>query len=316
MKKLLCIILTLFIFVCIAGCANKTDMQSDESKNFYTFTDSLGNEITLNNKPEKVAVLFSSYADIWNLAGGSVDISVGESVERGFAEDDCILVDEKSGHSSIDLEKLLESQPDLVIGTADYQVQVDAVDFCREQGIPAASFKVESFDDYLSMLKICCDITENPESYETYGVEVGERIDTLLTEVKEKESTAKKILFIRSGSGASSAKAKTAQDNFVCKMLQDLNTENIADKAPVLLDGLSIEEVMISQPDFIFITTMGDEEAAKNYMDSVLQSAGWKDLNAVKSGNYAYLPKEMFHYKPNSQWDKAYEMLINLLYER
>ena len=45
-----------------------------------TFTDSVGNLVTLNKKPEKVAVLFSSFADIWVSAGGRVDITVGESV--------------------------------------------------------------------------------------------------------------------------------------------------------------------------------------------------------------------------------------------
>ncbi|MBO5273008.1 MAG: hypothetical protein J6I45_00160 [Clostridia bacterium] len=34
--------------------------------------------------PEKTAVLFSSLAEIWLEAGGSVDITVGESIERGF----------------------------------------------------------------------------------------------------------------------------------------------------------------------------------------------------------------------------------------
>lgn len=316
-KKIFGILLSFVMILSLSGCANQPgeETQQSENQSFYTFTDSLGNEIILNEKPQKVAVLFSSYADIWNLAGGKVDVSVGESVERGFVSQDCVLVDEGTGHSSIDLERLVEAQPDLVIATADYEVQAQAVEFCNSQGIPAAAFKVESFEDYLNMLKICCDITENQSAYKTYGTDVQERIDALFAQLEEKESRPKKILFIRSGSGASSAKAKNAQDNFVCQMLSQLNTENIADKAPSLLDGLSLEEIVVSQPDFIFITTMGSEEAAKSYMDSVLSSAGWSDLEAVKNGNYTYLPKEYFHYKPNSNWDKAYEMLIEFLYE-
>ena len=63
----------------------------------YQFTDDTGVEITLPEKPTRVAVLFSSFAQVWELAGGKVDITVGESVERGFASQDAVLVDGGAG---------------------------------------------------------------------------------------------------------------------------------------------------------------------------------------------------------------------------
>ena len=42
-------------------------------------------------------MLFSSFADVWETAGGRVDITVGESVERGFAPEDVLLVDDGAG---------------------------------------------------------------------------------------------------------------------------------------------------------------------------------------------------------------------------
>ena len=42
----------------------------------YTFEDSSGNSITLSGKPERVAVLFSSFADIWRLSGGECYVTV------------------------------------------------------------------------------------------------------------------------------------------------------------------------------------------------------------------------------------------------
>ncbi len=283
----------------------------------YTFTDSLGEEVTLEKKPERVAVLFSSYADIWVTAGGNPAITVGESVERGFADSSAVLVDSNAGHTAIDLETLTESAPDLVIGTADFECQAEAVEFCREAGIPAAAFKVEKFEDYLEVLKIFCALTGETERYTIYGEQVKERIDSLKEAVSEyinENGINTHILFVRSGSSAKSAKAKTADEHFACAMLEELGARNIAETKSSLTGELSLEVILEANPDYLFITTMGDENAAKDYMDSLLSSDGWNELDCVSEENYCYLPKELFHFKPNASWAEAYEYLAKVLY--
>lgn len=297
-----------------------TDIAKDTLKRTYPYflIDSLGNEVTLEKKPETVAVLFSSYAEIWTLAGGTVDITVGESIDRGFASQEAILVDEKAGHSTIDLETLVAAAPDFVIGTADYECQVEAVNFCREQNIPAAAFRVEKAEDYLWMLSIFCDITDNGKAYQKYGEAVQERIETLLGRVNDYLASAEakepRILFVRAGSSDSSTKAKTSDDNFACVMLSELGAVNIADTDAALTGSLSIEAILVDNPEYLFITTMGDENAAKDHMNEVMASSGWKELACVTEGKYTYLPKELFHYKPNARWAEAYEYLIGILY--
>ena len=282
----------------------------------YSFTDDTGAVITLDAEPTKVAVLFSSYAEIWTDAGGSVAVTVAETVERGFADDSVTVIDPGSGHSTIDLEALISAEPDFVIGTTDYAGQVDAVSFCREAGIPAALFRVECFDDYLDVLKICCDIIGSPENYALYGTNVANEIDALFDSVGNylEAADAPDILFVRAGSTDSSTKAKTAADNFACAMLDELGVNNIADEKGELTGELSLEAIIEADPDYMFITTMGSEAAAIEHMDSMLTSEGWRELSCVKESNYTYLPKEMFHFKPNSRWAKAYKMLVELLY--
>lgn len=278
----------------------------------YTFTDSTGEEITLTECPQTVAVLFSSYADVWTLAGGQVNITVGESVKRGFADDTALLVDSGAGQT-IDHELLISYEPDFVICSSDIKGQSETAAFLTSVQIPCAQFQVDSFEDYLSMLKICTDITGNPQAYETYGTDIQKTIDSVLDRAKEVQEE-KKILFIRSGSGSSSAKAKTADQHFVAQMLEELGVYNIADNAPVLLDGLSLEEILKEDPAFIFISPMGNEEAAKAYMDSVIAQPSWQSLTAVRESNYFYLPKDLFQFKPNAKWGEAYQYLAKLLY--
>lgn len=296
------------------GCAKspKKDMQEGS---FYTFTDDVGREVELKKAPEKVAVLFSSYADIWQLAGGSVAVSVGESIERGITAEGTPVVDSGAG-KSIDAELLLSYEPDFVICSADIAGQMEAAEILGQAGIATAAFRVESFADYLRVLKICTDITGQNEAYATCGTEIAGRIEDAQKAAQDKAAAQgeKKILFIRAGSTYSATKAKTAENNFVCQMLEELGTQNIAEQAGALLEGLSLEEVLLQNPDYIFISTMGNEQAARQYMQELFMQPEWQALDAIKNGKYAFLPKELFHFKPNANWAEAYEYLAELLY--
>ena len=302
MRKVLCLLLCLLL----CGCAAPIQTGG------YTFTDSTGCAVRVAPNLKTVAVLLSSLADVWVTAGGNVDITVGESVERGFAADNAILVDDGAG-KTVDLERLIASKPDLVIYSPDIAGQAECAETLRSAGIPAAGFRVDTFEDYLRVLKISTDILETPERYEAWGTALQSKIDAMRAQTRSRESQPK-ILFVRAGSSAKYTKAKTADNHFVCKMLADLGTVNIADKAPILLDGLSTEEIVLSDPDVILFTTMGDEAGGAAYMQSLLEDPVWQTLTAVRSGQVHQLPKELFQYKPNARWDEAYRYLIQLIY--
>ena len=309
MKRLLPLLLACLL---LTGCGASAAPAASDGET-VAFTDAAGREVSLPVQPQTVAVLLSSLADVWVTAGGSVDVTVGETVERGFAQEGVTLADAGAGHSSIDLEALVAAAPDLVIGTADYPCQAEACAFCAEHGIPAAALRIESFADYLSVLALFCQLTGYPENYEQYGASVSERISAVRAQIPETDQPPK-VLFLRVGTSARSTKAKTAEQNFVCAMLDELGAENIADAAPVLLDGLSLEAVVQAQPDYIFLSPMGDEAAAVAYGGALLSGPGWRDLTAVQAGNYRFLPKELFHFKPNARWDDAYRILAEALY--
>lgn len=306
----------LLALVCLLGSCRGEEPEDIPAPPYCTFVDDAGQEIILQEQPQHVAVLFSSYAEAWTLAGGTVSVTVGESVERGFADAAAVLVDDGAG-KSINLEVLIAEQPDLVIASADIAAQAEACLTLNELGIPAAQFHVETFSDYARLMGILCEITEESSRYAQYVKAVEQEIAQTLDRAEQAGagSAQKRILFVRCGSSYSATKAKTAEDNFVCVMLKELGTYNIAENAPILLDGLSIEEILQEDPDYIFFSTMGDAEAARDYMDAQLASAPWQQLSAVKNGAYTYLPKELFQYKPNARWGEAYQYLAELLYE-
>lgn len=318
-KRILAMLLCVFL---LAGCGStQTDNGTTEAdldlfntaSGFpYTFEDATGTSVTVEEKPQTVAVLLSSLAQVWTIAGGTVSITVGETVERGIVEDSVILVDDGAG-KTINMEILLEAEPDLVIYSTELAGQVECAETLRSVGIPAAGFRVDTFDEYLDMLMICTNLTERTERYDLYGAVYRLKVNTYL-DLADREKEKPTVLFVRAGSSAKYTKAKTAENNFVCIMLQELGAINVADAAPILLDGLSTEEILLADPDIIMFTTMGEEEAGVAYMQSVLEDPALSTLTAVQEGRIYQLPKDLFQYKPNSRWADAYEYLFDLLY--
>lgn len=307
MRKL-CKLLTLPLALLLLLCSCTTGKSSpDSAAKGYAFTDSTGHEVVLPGKPARVAVLFSSLADIWVLSGGSVAISVQESVERGICDETTVLVDNGAG-KAIDAEALIAATPDFAIVSADIPAQQEVAALLRAAGIPVAEFRVESFEDYLAMLKVCTDITGQTAYYDTYGTAQKAQIDALIA---AQPYAGKKVLFIRAGSSARSVKAKGSDDHFAAAMLKELGATNIADGAPLLLDSLSMEVILQEDPDYIFFVAMGDEEASHTFVTQMLQEADWAALSAVQNEAYCFLPKANFHYKPSRGFADCYAQLTS-----
>ena len=275
-----------------------------------TFTDSLGNTVELEQPPKRVAALLGSYAETWLLAGGEV-VAVTQDAydERGLElpEDTVNL----GANQQPDLEALFAAEPDLVLLTPDLDGQLGLGDSLEAAGIPAAWFKVETFDDYLNMLKICTDLTGRSDLYQKNGLDIQSEIDAAIASVPEGEAPT--VLLLRAYS--SGVRAKNS-DNIAGAILKDLGAANIADSDSGLLEDLQMESILAADPEFIFVTTMGaSQEAALESLDELLHSdPAWQTLTAVKEDRVEVLPKDLFHYKPNARWGESYQMLAELMY--
>lgn len=286
------------------------DPDSASQQAYYTFEDSLGNEVVVPQKPERVVSLMGSYAETWMLAGGEL-VGVTDDVvtERGMevSEDTQIVGTQHSPN----LEAILAVSPDFVLLSADVDEHVQLAATLEQAGIPHAFFEVEHFEEYLNMLKICTDLTGRADLYEENGLQVQQQIDEVLAKIPQQEEKPT-VLFLR----AMTTKAKAQSgDNMTCKMLEDLGTVNIAAQDPSLLEDLSMEKIMVDDPDYIFAVPMGDtEKSIQALKDNLESNPAWSSLSAVQNGQYVVLPKDLFHYKPNARWGESYEYLAKILY--
>ena len=97
-------------------------------------------------------------------------------------------------------------------------------------------------------------------------------------------------------------------------MLKEFGCVNIADSDGSLLTELSLEAIVQSDPDYIFISCMGDLAEGQAQLEASLTSNPiWDTLQAVENNRVFWLDKELFHQKPNARWGESYEILAELL---
>ena len=303
------LLLCSLLFLC--SCTEK----KDHSEGAVTFTDALGREISVPEKPRRVAALIGSFADIWMLAGGEICATADDAWEDfGLSLDGAVNI---GGAHSPNLELLISSEPELVIASASTASNVEMKDALDAMGIPVAYFDVDNFEDYLSMLKICTDITGRKDLYEQNGLAIKRQIDQIKASYQNAGIPAheRKVLLLRAAS--TFVKAKGSEGTVLGEMLRDMGCVNIADSDKSLLENLSVEAVIREEPHHIFVVTMGsDTEKAKNTLEKMIgENPAWSTLDAVRSGRLHIMDKKLFNLKPNARFAEAYETLADILQE-
>ena len=148
-----------------------------------------------------------------------------------------------------------------------------------------------------------------------YWTLFGKRItDASGNPVKAEGKSAGSVAVLTTYSGGTRVQASSTQTG---TMLAELGASNITDADKSLLSDYSLESLVKADPDFIFLLPMGDsdEAAQKALKDQTTANPAWKELSAVKKGRVITLDPKLFLYKPNNNWDDAYEELYEALYE-
>ena len=326
MKRILSILLvasmTASLFCSCANTASDNETENTDTKlesaetadDSYTFTDDLGREITVESC-ERTAALLGSYADIWILSGGSVCASADDAWDDfnlPLTEDTVNL----GGTKSLSLEAVLSSNPDFILASTNTPQHLEWKPSLEGAGITVAYFDVSTFEDYLRMLKICTDINDTPELYEKYGTQLQTHVEEIIANSTKRmeENGAQTVLVMRAS--AASIRAKNSQDNILGEALKSMGCINIADDNETLLENLSLESILLANPDKIFIVQSGDdEEGMKANVEATFEENPlWHELDAVKNEDVYYMDKHLFNLKPNARWGEAYEQLEGILF--
>ena len=266
--------------------------------------------LPMNALAERVVSLYGSFSEAWLQAGGSLVGVTDDAVnEHGLNLPDAQII---GTNKAPNLELVMALEPDWVILSADIAAQGPAMQVLQDAGIACTAFRVDTWQDYAAMMDVFTQKTGRRDLYEAIIPPMEQEIAQIIENAREKESP--KALLLRAYSGG--AKAKGA-DNLAGAMLRDLGCVNVVDLHPSLLEDLSLEAIVMEDPDWILVSVMGgDEEAALHALNESLgQNPAYQALTAVQEGRVQVLPRELFHYKPNARWAESYGYLYEMLFE-
>lgn len=314
MKKLLCplvIGVLLLLSACGGTPAASQAPTAAASETAVSFIDDLGRQVTVD-RPERVVCLIGSFADTWCLAGGAAQIVAATNATWTYFDlplgEDVVNL---GAAKELNMEQLIACEPDFILASCGTDRDVELEAAFEDLGLNAAYFSVNSFEDYLRMLKICTDITGHPENYALYGTAVEAQLEQA---VARADGSQPSVLYIRAT--GSSCKVKNSQGTVLGEMLAALDCVNIADRESSLLEQLSMEVILQEDPDYIFVVLQSADPAdAQSVLETtLLQNPAWATLTAIQEGRYYVMDQNLYNLKPNARWGEAYEKLADILY--
>lgn len=264
-----------------------------------TFTDALGREVTLAAPPRRIVAFEGSLAEAVLCCGGTLAGATEDAVsERGLtlAQDTAVVGTVKN--PSLELTAALE--PDFILLSADSSAHVALEGALSALDLPYAYFSFDTYGEYMDMAGVLCALLDRED---------------LLAQQEETVRAPIEATIAAARAYSTGVKAK-GSDSLAGAMLCDMGLVNLADGDGALLESLTLERILVDDPDYIFITTMGEsyEKAMEALRESLTGNPAWASLTAVKEGRVIELPKALFQYKPNARWAEAYDLLWSLLY--
>lgn len=304
------LLLMLFYLFILVSCNQNNNLTGEDVINF---TDSLGREVKIPQKPKRVASLLGSLGDIWCLSGGTLCACSEDGWEDYHLDlQDAVNI---GGAHSPNLELLISSNPDFVLASSSTASNVEMKESLELMGITVAFFDIDNFIDYLDMLNICTNINDRKDLFEINGLSLKEEIDQIKENYVNENNPVhkKKILLLRATS--TTLKAKGSTGTILGEMLKDMGCINIADNNDNILENLSIESIISENPYHIFVVTMGNNNnlAEESILKMISESQAWSSLNAIINNRLHIMDKKLFNLKPNRKWNESYEILYKKL---
>lgn len=302
--------MSLFILCAAAGCGgSEKNAPAENTSGGITVTDDNGRTVTLNGVPQKIVPLSASFLEpLHNL---DAKVAARVSAKAGIL-DEYKNLPEVGNVYNINIEKVIEQQPDLVIA---YKGMNDKfVRNFEENGIPVVVLEMRTYAQVKNTVSVLGKICGSEDKAKQLNDAMDKRIADVKAKMPDKKlriailhSTAQNVTVQLEGSIAGSTAQLLGFTNIAAGSMP---LENNSTAAPY-----SLETLVAANPDIIYITSMGKLETVQDAMlKSISASPAWQSLAAVRSGHVYFLPQELFLLSPGIKYPQAAEYMAKLAY--
>ena len=271
------------------------------------FTDAEGRFVSIDN-PRRVVSLYNSYGDAWILSGGSLAGTISDDGTDSSAVN-------LGSHLSPNMELLFSLDPDFVLLASNVSSHAEIGALLEQAGIPCAYFNTPDWQGYMETVRLFTEITGREDLYLAQVKAVQEPVETLIAAAQQHTDHFGSTTALLLRADSRKVKAKGSELTVAGRILQDMGFINLADGDSPLAEHLSMEAILMQDPDWIFVYLAGsDTDAARASLENTLTgNPAWSSLTAVREGRCIILDRDLFHFHPNERWAESYAFIAELL---
>ncbi|WP_066059056.1 ABC transporter substrate-binding protein [Robertmurraya korlensis] len=299
----------------LAGCGSTTEKaednkntegqteQSEQAAFPVTIKDALDNEVVIEEEPKSIISLMPSNTEIVYALGLGEKV-VGLTTNDTYPEETADV--EKVGDFTVDIEKVISLNPDLVLAHESSAASSEA-GFQQMKDAGITVFIVNdavNYDDVYNTIDVIGQLTGATEKADA----LTEDMKTKLDEIKEKAATIteKKKVYIEISPAPDIY--TVGKNTFMDVMLQTINAENAMGD----LEGwpsVDQESILERNPDVIIATYNYVEDPA----GQITSREGWADLTAVKNKQVVEVHPDLVN-RPGPRLVEGVEELAKAVY--
>lgn len=277
------------------------------------FTDANGRTVSVD-KPQRVVSLYNSYGDAWLLSGGELVGTIADSFDgEGEPEDDGPV--NLGSHIHPNMELLFSLEPDFVLLSASVSSHAEIGATLEQAGIPCAYFHTPDWRSYMENIRLFTSLTGREDLYERQLETVQQPIEEIIAGAEAGTEGFGQTTALLLRANTTTVKARNSESTVAGNILRDMGFVNLADGDSPLSENLSMEQIVLADPDWIFLVVgSSDTEAAMASMRALMtDNPAWNTLTAVREGRFVTLDRELFHYHPNDRWAESYAFIEKLI---
>lgn len=263
------------LLIILSGCVSEPPRLKTavEDTGFpVTLSDNHGRNLTIEKAPIRIVSLAPSNTEILFALG------LGEKVvgvtEYDNYPDEAKLVEKVGGFQTVDIEKVVSLNPELVLATGGIQLEV--IEKLREVGLTVVVIDAKSVDEIQENILLIGRIAGSKREAESLVDSMGQRIEL----VKNKSSSnprRPRVMYIVWGEPLMAA----GPGAFASSLIELAGGENVFSDAGIDYPKVSMESVIERDPEVIITNTNTGME-----LESLKDAAEWKGISAVKNRRF------------------------------
>lgn len=274
--------------------------------------DDVGRTVVLRHQPRRIVVLSPSFLDLLYAVDGKAVGRPSSTVKLNALPQQGRDILEVGFVYNINLEKVVSLRPDLVIAMQGMHDKLIPV--LTSNHIPLIVLKYKTYEDVFDKIALFGDLAGTQHKAAAMIQTMKSKLKQITDRLPDQRI---KVAILHATAKSVSLELENSIAGNTAKLLRLRNV--VAESRPIGrgadMTPYSLETLVESDPDLIFVVTMGKTAEVERTMGvEVKNNPAWSALRAVRNQRVFFLPSELFLLNPGLRIPEAAEYMAKLAY--